>query len=95
MPPAPAPHLFCALPFPPPSLQRVCRHLLSKGLQTLPEVIRGTQLPPGQVKQALMVMVQQNYCAAYLHKEDEGVKNARQPYSLYEPRIDRMLHILR
>jgi hypothetical protein len=69
--------------------------MVSKGLQTLPDIVRGSELPPSQVKQALLLLIQQNYVAAYLHKEDPSIKTSRPPYSLYEPRIDRMLHIIR
>ena len=40
-------------------------------------------------------MLQHNYCSAYLHKEDPGIKNARPPHTLYEPHVGRMLQIIR
>ena len=73
----------------------VCRHLTAKGIQTLPEIVRGARLPESQVRQALLLLIQHNYVAAYLHREDSGIKNARPPYSLYEPHVDRMLQIIR
>lgn len=77
------------------ALQKVACHLVAKGLQPLPDIMRGTQMPPGQVKQALLLLLQHNYAVAYLHKEDEGIKNARPPYHLYAPCLDRMLQIIR
>ncbi|KAG1677915.1 hypothetical protein FOA52_001333 [Chlamydomonas sp. UWO 241] len=77
------------------TVERVCKYMVSKGIQTLPDIVRGTELPPSQVKQALLLLLQQNYCAAFLHRDDTGVKIPRPPYSFYEPRVERMLHILR
>lgn len=83
---------ICLLPM---ALQKVACHLVAKGLQPLPDIMRGTQMPPGQVKQALLLLLQHNYAVAYLHKEDEGIKNARPPYHLYAPCLERMLQIIR
>ena len=76
-------------------VEKVCRHLAAKGIQSLPEIVRGSALPESQVRQALLLLIQHNYVSAYLHREDSGIKNARPPYSLYEPNVGRMLQIIR
>jgi DNA-directed RNA polymerase III subunit RPC3 len=43
-----------------PVVEKVCTHLLSHGTKTLPEVGRGVELSPSQVRNALLVLIQQN-----------------------------------
>ncbi len=48
-----------------PALQIVCRHLATKGTQTLPEIMRGCNtLPASQVKQALLLLIQHGWADA-------------------------------
>mmetsp|Transcript_28003 Transcript_28003/g.61450 ORF Transcript_28003/g.61450 Transcript_28003/m.61450 type:complete len:586 (+) Transcript_28003:89-1846(+) len=75
--------------------ERICRHILAKGSQTLPDIIRGSGLPPALAKQGLLVLIQHNLVSAYLNKDDDSVKSPRPPFHTYEPNVDRMLQIIR
>ena len=61
----------------------------------LPEIVRGTELSPSVVKQALLVLVQHNWVSAFLHSEDPSIRSSRPPYHLYMPQVEKMLQILR
>ena len=52
-------------------------------------------LLPGQIKQALLLLIQHNLVHAYLQKDEEGIRNPRPPQVLYAPDVDRMLQIVR
>jgi len=68
---------------------------VGRGLQPLPEIIRGCELPGSQVKQALLLLIQHNFISAYTHKDDENARNAKPPVVLYEANVDTVLQILR
>jgi hypothetical protein len=69
--------------------------MASKGLQTLPEIIRGSSMTDMQVKHALLLLMQHNYVSAYLQRDESGQKNARPPYNQYEAHVGRILQIIR
>mmetsp|Transcript_6773 Transcript_6773/g.18176 ORF Transcript_6773/g.18176 Transcript_6773/m.18176 type:complete len:686 (+) Transcript_6773:251-2308(+) len=75
--------------------ETVCRQLVTRGLQTLPDIIRGCDLSGSQVKQALLLLIQHNYASVYTHKDDENARNAKPPVAMYEPNVDVILQILR
>jgi hypothetical protein len=77
------------------NVQRVCRQLVGRGLQSLPDIIKGCELPSTQVKQALLLTVQHNYVSAYTHRDEEGTRGARPPVAVYEANTDVMLQIIR
>lgn len=92
-------------------MQAVCRHLCKKGMQTLAELSRalGPQesrgadsgaasqpaLTQAQIKQALLVLLQHNWVNAYLHKDEQGLKNPRPPQTFYEADVPRILQGIR
>lgn len=75
--------------------EKVCSYLLSKGSQTLPEVVRGTGLPLKDVRQALLVLIQHNCVTSYLVKEEATLKGNRHSYFIYQPQIDAILQLIR
>lgn len=78
-------------------VQKVCSHLISKGLQTLHEIVRGTGVPSPQVKQSLLLLIQHNYVSAYQHKDEDGPLNkpSKAPHHLYAANMDSIIQILR
>lgn len=91
------PHTLMLRPRP-ARLQAVCRQLLSRGLQSLQDVIKGCELPASQVKQALLLLVQHNFASAYTLMQEEvgpSSRGAKPPAHVYEAHIDIMLQILR
>ncbi len=71
------------------------KHLTAKGLLSLGDVIRGTGLSAPLVKQALLILLQQNCINAYLQPGEESFRGARPSFHLYEPNLGRVLQIIR
>jgi DNA-directed RNA polymerase III subunit RPC3 len=76
------------------AVQKVALLLLNKGLIPLPEIIRGTELPPPQVRQALLVLVQHNCVGAY-QRGEENTRNPKTPVFVYDALPDRILQNIR
>jgi hypothetical protein len=65
--------------------------LLNKGRQTLPELLRASQLEAPVVKQALLVLLQHNMVQAWLQPEERLLDAVRPAQFLYEARLDAIL----
>ncbi|KXZ55574.1 hypothetical protein GPECTOR_2g1123 [Gonium pectorale] len=74
---------------------KVFKQLAHKGQQPLTEIIRGTGLPAPTVKQALLILVQQNCINAYLQPGEETFRGPRPSLPVYEAHMDRVLQIIR
>jgi len=74
----------------------VCKHLLTKGQQTLQDVIRGIpDMPSSQVKRNLLVLVQHNLANAYTQPEEIYMKSRRASFHAYEACPDRIIQTVR
>lgn len=76
-------------------LQNLIAALLGHGVQTFPELLRTSGLPVGQLKSALLVMIQHNCVNCYLHEEPPTLRGPGPSYQLYEAATDRILQIVR
>ncbi len=74
----------------PPVEQRPAHGALGK-----PAVTPPNSLTLGQIKQALLVLLQHNWVNAYLLKDEDGTKNPRPPQTLYEADVPRILQGIR
>ncbi|GLC40692.1 hypothetical protein PLESTM_001102200 [Pleodorina starrii] len=74
---------------------RVFKQLAGKGLLPLGEIIRGTGMTAALVKQALLILVQQNCVTAYLQPGEESFRGPRPGFHLYEANLSRVLQIIR
>jgi DNA-directed RNA polymerase III subunit RPC3 len=77
--------------FPPPSAQAVVQTLIKHGRQTFQELRFLSKLPPDAVRTALVVLIQQNCVAVYLHVSEAE----RRTEQIYEADIPRMCQIMR
>ncbi|GFH16938.1 uncharacterized protein HaLaN_13460 [Haematococcus lacustris] len=77
--------------------EKLCMKLASRGRQSLPDLIRASEMPASQVKQALLLLIQHNYVVVYCIKEEEEGQRGppKPPQYLYEARVAEMLLILR
>ncbi len=69
--------------------------LIRKGRQTLPELLRHTQLQPALLRQVLLVLMQQNCVHTYLQPEEELVSGRKPSYYLYEAQLGWILQSIR
>jgi hypothetical protein len=76
-------------------LQAVVAALLGHGVQTFPDLLRTSGLPAGQLKNALLVLIQQNCVNTYFQQEPPTLRGPGPSYQLYEAALDRILQIIR
>ncbi|KAG2453942.1 hypothetical protein HYH02_002145 [Chlamydomonas schloesseri] len=74
---------------------KVFKQLVSKGQLQLGDIVRGTGMPPALVKQALLILIQQNCINCYLQPGEETLRGPRPSFHLYEANTDRVLQIIR
>ncbi|OVA01687.1 RNA polymerase III Rpc82 [Macleaya cordata] len=74
---------------------RVCDCLLRKGTLTLPELIRYTELPPQQVKNCLLVLIQHNCVQAFTTEKEGGFGVAPKVITQYTTIFENILHRMR
>lgn len=90
-----------ALP-PPPPLARL-PHMVARPPTPHPptpapqygDLLRGSGLPPPQLRAGLLVLLQHNYVDVYLKEEPPTLRGPGPSYSLYEAALPRILQILR
>ncbi|GAB4814781.1 hypothetical protein N2152v2_001827 [Parachlorella kessleri] len=69
--------------------------LLSHGVQTFPDLLRTSGLPAGQLKNALLVLIQQNCVNSYFQQDPPTLRGPGPAYQLYEAATDRILQSIR
>ncbi|PNW72301.1 hypothetical protein CHLRE_16g673900v5 [Chlamydomonas reinhardtii] len=74
---------------------KVFKLLVSKGQLQLGDIVRGTSMNPNIVKQALLILIQQNCINSYLQPGEETLRGPRPSFYLYEANTDRVLQIIR
>ena len=93
--PQPAATRPARLPAAPTPPQTVVGALLRHGVQTFPDLLRTSGLPPPLLKSALLVLLQHNCANAYFQQEPPTLRGPGPSYQLYEAATDRILQILR
>lgn len=78
-----------------PHAQKLAAALVGHGMQTFPELLRTSALPPSQLKSALLVLAQHNCVNCYFHEEPPTLRGPGPSYQLYEAATDRILQIIR
>ncbi|GIL79813.1 hypothetical protein Vretimale_12430 [Volvox reticuliferus] len=74
---------------------RVFKQLTAKGQVSLGDIVRGTGMAASIVKQALLILLQQNCINVYLQPGEESFRGTRPSIYVYEPDLGRVLQIIR
>ncbi|PSC73409.1 DNA-directed RNA polymerase III subunit RPC3 [Micractinium conductrix] len=75
--------------------EQVVKCLIDHGVQQYGDLVRHSGLPPGQLRAALLMLVQHNYVNCYLKQEPPTLRGPGPEYTLYEVALSRILQILR
>ncbi len=71
------------------------KQLAVKGQLPVAALVRDTGLAAPMVKQALLILLQQNAITAYLQPGEETPRGPKPSTAVYEVQVDRVLQMLR